>query len=191
MYQKQQGCHAQGEALPKILDWVARIILHDTIRQGPLSSVGATNPNSTTSDSGHPQPTISGFFVPAIWATTPGNCTDELHIHADHGGSVPAFAVWLRGPNKPARVNKARLLSGVVDAMPHPICSMADSLTRKRVPAMIYTFLIQHSRTCRLADLRRIRTISAVANNEAQARSALAGLPLVFLSRTPSKGVAA
>ncbi|EKP0307049.1 hypothetical protein JGK42_000835 [Aeromonas veronii] len=56
---------------------------------------------------------------------------------------------------------------------------------------MIYTFLIQHSRACRLADLRRIRTISAVANNEAQARSALAGLPLVFLSRTPSKGAAA
>lgn len=56
---------------------------------------------------------------------------------------------------------------------------------------MIYTFLIQHSRACRLADLRRIRTISAFANSEAQARSALAGLPLVFLSRTPSKGVAA
>ena len=72
-----------------------------------------------------------------------------------------------------------------------PICSMADSLNHERVQAMIYTFLIQHSRTCRLADLRRIRTISAVANNEAQARSALAGLPLVFLSRTPSKGAAA
>lgn len=56
---------------------------------------------------------------------------------------------------------------------------------------MIYTFLIPHSRTCRLVDLRRVRTISAVADTEAQARIALAGLPLVFLSRTPSKGVAA
>ena len=56
---------------------------------------------------------------------------------------------------------------------------------------MIYTFLIQHSRTCRLADLRRIRTISAFANNEAQARAALAGLPLVFLSRTPTGRAAA
>lgn len=52
---------------------------------------------------------------------------------------------------------------------------------------MIYTFLIQYPRTCRLADLRRIRTISAVANTEAQARAALAGLPLVFLSRTPTE----
>lgn len=67
---------------------------------------------------------------------------------------------------------------------------MADSLNHERVQAMIYTFLIA-PRVCRLADLRRIRTISAVANSEAQARSALAGLPLVFLSRTPSKGVAA
>jgi len=56
---------------------------------------------------------------------------------------------------------------------------------------MIYTFLIQHSRACRLADLRRIRTISAVAESEAQARIALAGLPLVFLSRTPIGRVAA
>lgn len=56
---------------------------------------------------------------------------------------------------------------------------------------MIFTFLIQRSRACRLADLRRIRTVSAFANNEAQARAALAGLPLVFLSRTPSGRTAA
>ena len=55
---------------------------------------------------------------------------------------------------------------------------------------MIFTFLIASS-ACRLADLRRIRTVTAVADTEAQARAALAGLPLVFLSRTPSKGVAA
>ncbi|MFM4898717.1 hypothetical protein ACEUCT_18875, partial [Aeromonas caviae] len=56
---------------------------------------------------------------------------------------------------------------------------------------MIYTFLIQRSRACRVVELSRIRTISAFGQNEAQARSALAGLPLVFLSRTPSKEVAA
>lgn len=70
-----------------------------------------------------------------------------------------------------------------------PICSMADSLNRE-IMAMVYTFLIAPS-VCRLADLHRIRTISAVASNEAQARSALPGLPLVFLSRTPSKGAVA
>ena len=54
-----------------------------------------------------------------------------------------------------------------------------------RIPLMIYIFLIQHRRTCRLADLRRIRTISAVADTEAQARANLPGLPLVFVARIP------
>ncbi|MEH8134099.1 host cell division inhibitor Icd-like protein [Aeromonas sp. 164P] len=55
---------------------------------------------------------------------------------------------------------------------------------------MIFTFLIASS-ACRLADLRRIRTVTAVADTEAQARAALAGLPLVFVSRRPSGEVAA
>ena len=58
------------------------------------------------------------------------------------------------------------------------------------VTSKTFTFLIASS-ACRLADLPHIRTVSAVADSEAQARIALAGLPLVFLSRTPSKGVAA
>ena len=58
------------------------------------------------------------------------------------------------------------------------------------IPQMIFTFLIASS-ACRLADLRRIRTVTAVADNEAQARAALAGLPLVFLSRTPTGRAAA
>ncbi|MFM5239408.1 ash family protein [Aeromonas veronii] len=55
----------------------------------------------------------------------------------------------------------------------------------------IFTFLIPHSRACRLADVRRIRTVTAVADTEVQTRIALAGLPLVFLSRTPTRRDAA
>lgn len=55
----------------------------------------------------------------------------------------------------------------------------------------IFTFLIQRPRVCRLAELRRIRTIAIIANTEAQARANLPGLSLVFMSRPPSKGVAA
>ena len=54
----------------------------------------------------------------------------------------------------------------------------------------IFTFLIASS-ACRLADLRHISIVSAVADTEAQARAALAGLPLVFVSRRPSGEVAA
>ncbi|MEA9426155.1 host cell division inhibitor Icd-like protein [Aeromonas caviae] len=56
---------------------------------------------------------------------------------------------------------------------------------------MTFTFLIQRSRACRLADMRRIRTVSTTAHTEAQARANLPGLPLVFLSRTPSGRAAA
>ena len=63
-------------------------------------------------------------------------------------------------------------------------------LSKPRIHTMIFTFLIASS-ACRLADLRRIRTITAVADTEAQARAALAGLPLVFLSRTPTGRAAA
>lgn len=55
---------------------------------------------------------------------------------------------------------------------------------------MIFTFLIASS-ACRLADLRRIRTVSTTAHTEAEARAHLPGLPLVFLSRTPSGRAAA
>ncbi|WP_349922610.1 host cell division inhibitor Icd-like protein [Aeromonas veronii] len=53
-----------------------------------------------------------------------------------------------------------------------------------------YTFLIAQ-RSCRLATLRRLRTVSTIAHSEAEARAHLPGLPLVFLSRRPSEEVAA
>ena len=55
---------------------------------------------------------------------------------------------------------------------------------------MIYTFLITVNRG-RIADIQRIRTISAFANSETEARQRLAGLPLIFVSRSPAQEVAA
>ena len=54
----------------------------------------------------------------------------------------------------------------------------------------IFTFLLA-AHGCRVAELPRIRTVSTTAHTEDEARAHLPGLPLVFLSRTPSKGVAA
>ncbi len=52
------------------------------------------------------------------------------------------------------------------------------------ITQMIFTFLIAtHGR---VSDLHRIRTISAVADTEAQARANLPGLPLVFVARIPN-----
>nr|WP_307772433.1 ash family protein [Aeromonas veronii] len=54
----------------------------------------------------------------------------------------------------------------------------------------IFTFLLA-AHGCRVAELPRIRTVSTTAYSEDEARAHLAGLPLVFISRTPSKGAAA
>ena len=63
-------------------------------------------------------------------------------------------------------------------------------LSKPRVISMIYTFLIATNRG-RIADFQRIRTISAFANSETEARQRLSGLPLIFLSRSPAQEVAA
>ena len=60
----------------------------------------------------------------------------------------------------------------------------------QRITPMIYTFLIATNRG-RIADFQRIRTISAFAKSETEARQRLSGLPLVFLSRSPAQEKAA
>ncbi|MGL6530592.1 host cell division inhibitor Icd-like protein [Aeromonas hydrophila] len=57
-------------------------------------------------------------------------------------------------------------------------------LPKPRTAIMIFTFLI--ATRGRVSDLHRIRTISAVADTEAQARANLPGLHLVFVARIPS-----
>lgn len=59
-------------------------------------------------------------------------------------------------------------------------------LSKPRIKPMIYTFLIATNRG-RIADFQRIRTISAFAKSETEARQRLSGLPLVFLSRSPAE----
>lgn len=50
---------------------------------------------------------------------------------------------------------------------------------------MIFTFLIC-SKGRKVAELSRIRTVSAYGRTEAEARASLAGLPLVFTGRRPT-----
>ena len=99
-------------------------------------------------------------------------------------GIYPILGAWVGSQRKRPHC--------AVPLFRHCLAATRSALFNEQgIPQMIFTFLIQHSRTCRLADLRRIRTVTAVADTEAQARIALAGLPLVFLSRTPSGRAAA
>lgn len=49
---------------------------------------------------------------------------------------------------------------------------------------MIYTFLIANKN--KLAELNNARKISVCADTEQQARDSLNGLPLLFISQTPT-----
>lgn len=54
----------------------------------------------------------------------------------------------------------------------------------------VFTFMLA-AHGCRVSELSRVRTVSITAYTEAEARAHLPGLPLVFLSRTPTGRAAA
>ena len=98
-------------------------------------------------------------------------------------GIYPYLGAWVGSQRK--RPHCAVPMSGTALRLPDPPCH-----TQTRNHPMIYTFCITRSRGP-IAALPAIRTISVYATNEAQARARLAGLPLVFLSRSPAREVAA
>lgn len=63
--------------------------------------------------------------------------------------------------------------------------NMTTTPTQAVTTAMIYTFIVAGGVRA-LSDFKRIRTISTYAKREQEACHALLGLPLVFVSRTPS-----
>ena len=102
-------------------------------------------------------------------------------------GNLPGIylylGAWVGSQRK--RPHCAVPMSGTVLRLPDPPCRI-----QTRNHPMIYTFCVTRSRGP-IAALPAIRTVSVYATNEAQARTRLAGLPLVFLSRCPAREVAA
>lgn len=115
--------------------------------------------------------------------TKPRTIRTSSPVSGSLPGIYPVLGAWVGSQRK--RPHCAFL--GLALLCGYPI---RLGLSKPRIHTMIFTFLIASS-ACRLADLRRIRTVTAVADTEAQARAALAGLPLVFVSRRPSGEVAA
>lgn len=98
---------------------------------------------------------------------------------ANHGGcDSPVSGAWVGSQRKRPRCAF--------------LCEHCFAATRSAYVAlhigtiiMIYTFLIV-AQGRKLAELSRIRTISAYGRTEAEARAHLAGLPLVFAGRRPA-----
>lgn len=146
--------------------------LRDTVRHGKIL------PATTLSKWWH------GWRIKHPQAATTQRQSALISRNFGHcAGALSSFGAWVGSQRK--RPGCALSVGRCFAA------TRSASVKYTEVFPMIYTFLIQRSRTCRVVELSRIRTISTFGQNEAQARAALAGLPLVFMSRTPSnKGVA-
>lgn len=169
MMMKPMGRTAQGEALPKF----SRTGLPDTVRHGTIFPVVTLSKWRRGWRIKHPQA-----------VTHVGKSVSLSPISGSLPGIYPVLGAWVGSQRK--RPHCACLREHCFAATRSALRQLHVGITQ-----MIFTFLIQRSRACRVADLPHIRTIAAVADTEAQARIALAGLPLVFLSRTPTGRAAA
>ena len=193
MTMNTHGLTAQGEALPKF----SRTGLPDTVRHVRICLAAAKSAAGRRNPSLHIAPThaLAWFFVGArspllgeLLAYPVGGpcCVMVARAGQPRGWPVsmcagiptPARATTMGVGTLVGSENLSHIEAAIMATVPTPVVSK------------LFTFLIA-PRPCRLADLRRIRTVTAVADTEAQARAALAGLPLVFVSRRPSGEVAA
>ena len=168
MTMNTHGLTAQGEALPKI----SRAGLPDTVRHGTIRAVATLDKWRHGWRIRHPQA-----------VTKPRTIRTSSPISGTLPGIYPVLGAWVGSQRK--RPHCAFL--GLALLCGYPI---RLGLSKPRVIFMIYTFLIATNRG-RIADFQRIRTISAFANSETEARQRLSGLPLIFLSRSPAQEVAA
>lgn len=107
-----------------------------------------------------------------------------ISIYSPITGSMPVISKYLGAWVGSLRKRPHCAFLGLALTCGYPI---RLGLSKLRILIMIYTFLIAATRG-RIADVQRIRTISAVANTETEARERLTGLPLIFMSRTPAQG---
>lgn len=113
----------------------------------------------------------------------------EADIHSQSKCLTWRLSILILGHGSGAKENAPAELAYVGSDLRLPDPPYAIN-TYGNLIIMIYTFLIAASRG-RIADINRVRTISAFAKSEQEARARLSGLPLVFMSRTPVQGGAA
>lgn len=192
---EQYGLTAQGQALPKFQGvGLSHNVQRSTI---PLAAAKSVAEIGVSKISTEPTHALAWFFVGtrssflgALLAYLVGGLYSVMAVRARAskgalGSVVTSYANLVR-----AATSWRLASSGGRENLTTTEAAIMATVPTPALPK-IFTFLIQRPRTCRLAELRRIRTITIIANTEAQARANLPGLSLVFMSRTPSKGVAA
>ena len=172
--------------------------LYEDVRNGTIlpatakSVAGRRNPDETIA----PTHALAWFFVgarsPLLGALLAYLVGGVCCVMVARAGQLSGWPVssGFAGISTPARATAM----SVETLVGSEYLSNSEAAIMATIPtpatSKVFTFLIASS-ACRLADLRRIRTVTAVADTEAQARAALAGLPLVFVSRRPTGRAAA
>lgn len=138
----------------------------------------------------HSRQLFAGFFVRTI--CTPA-CNSLGELHPNYGGLVEgasAHRFLVYGKTNLDQSTTSRLVSacGGFKNLHKEAVIMATTPTQAVTTAMIYTFIVAGGVRA-LSDIKRIRTVSLVAQSEPLARKQLSGLPLVFVSRTPNRSM--
>ncbi len=206
----KNGLTAQGEAFPNAMDSTHcaastfrrlpnfAIGLSDNIQRGTIlpatakSVAGRGNPELNSA----PTHALAWFFVgtrsPLLGALLAYLVGGVCCVMVARAGQLSGWPVssGFAGISTPARATAM----SVETLVGSEYLSNSEAAIMATIPTLatskIFTFLLA-AHGCRVADLRRIRTVTAVADTEAQARAALAGLPLVFVSRRPTGRAAA
>ena len=190
----KNGLTAQGEALPKF----KQAGLSDSVRQGTIRPATAKSVAEIGVSESVLEPThaLAWFFVgtrpPFTWVLLAYPAIGIYSVMVARAGQPSGWSVSkVADSSNSVRATTMRLEPQVgSDNLSTLEAAIMATVPTPALPK-IFTFLIQRPRACRLAELRRIRTVCIIANTESQARANLPGLSLVFMSRTPSKGVAA
>ncbi|WP_226799079.1 ash family protein [Aeromonas simiae] len=173
--------------------------LRDTYRHGKIfnatakSVAGRGNPELNSA----PTHALAWFFVgtrsPLLGALLAYLVGGVCCVMVARAGQLSGWPVssGFAGISTPARATAM----SVETLVGSEYLSNSEAAIMATIPTLatskLFTFLLA-AHGCRVAELPRIRTVSTTAHTEAEARAHLPGLPLVFLSRTPSnKGVAA
>ncbi|AZZ97988.1 hypothetical protein [Pseudoalteromonas sp. R3] len=113
------------------------------------------------------------------------NLTYHIPPYQRNNTLIHALLRWLWGHGSGAKENAP----SVSFVLGHCLAATRSTINIQLfmgIQNVIYTFLVASGNQT-LSKLSRIRTVSAVADTEAQARAQLTGLPLVFVSRNTAK----
>lgn len=183
--------HPQGGALPKFVQSCLTEI-NKCVYPFAVAAKSVTEISLSFYHKAHSRQhfDVAGFFMRTICAHLFFEFV-KAYSYLNYGGLVEGasarrFLMSGKANLDQSTTNKISLLGGGYKNHHKEAVIMTTTPTQAVTTAMIYTFAIAGGSRL-LSDFKRIRTVSAFAKSEQEARHALLGLPLVFVCRTPAK----